>query len=365
MDSLRKTTLGLAASLLFTVLLVFGLTFGLLRVFGTPDSLKDALKDSGFYQNVVGNVLDQTQKEQPANSNDQIPVSDPRVQNVIKTAASPELLQQQSEQALDSVYAWLQGKTPTLSFKIDAVDIKARLADGIEQYATEHLASLPTCAPGATPSDVDPFNATCLPQGMNAAQAAAEAKNQILAGEFLKDPTITAENLKGDNGKTLDQQLAAGPKAYKALTWAVYGAGILAALLTVAVVFLSANRRSGLKKVSITFIVVGAVTAILGWLASFGASKAMEFAKEPLQQSGIKVAQFLAGDLRGWWIGYGVTLVVIGVGALLALYFTKPRDAGEPKEDRAEKQPESSGEESTATEPVEKPNPRPVKKLVQ
>lgn len=372
MQYIRKTALSLAVSLLFTVLLLFGITLGLQRVFGTPDALKHALKDSGFYQNVVGNALDQSQKQETAGEGDKIPVDQPEVRNIIKDAASPELLQTQLEQALDSVYLWMQGKTSTLAFTIDAGDIKARLADGIEQYATQHLASLPVCPSTTLPiGDIDPFNATCLPQGVSANQAAAEAKNQVLNGEFLKNTTVSADTIKTDGGNTLEQQLSAVPVVYQAINWAAYGAGLLSALLAVAVVFLSQNWRSGLKKLSITFISIGVISALLGWLASLGTQRGAEFAQEPLQQSAIKAAQFLVNDLRTWWMGYGITLIVFGIATLVTLRFTKPSASDEAK--KLAQQP--TGEAVPATtavanmsepaKPLNEQNSKPVKKLIQ
>ncbi len=372
MDVIKKSALGLSASILFILLFVFGLVFGLHRMFSGPETIKSALKDSGVYQSVVGDALKQAQQEQQAKGDnvDQVPVDRPEVQNIIKSAVSPELLQSQTEKVIDSVYAWMQGKTPKLQFAVQLTGVKANLANGVEQYAKEHLATLPVCGPGAQFSgDVDPFNATCLPPGANVNQLAAEAKNQILSGDFLQDPNISQDTLKTENGKTLEQQLHVLPDAYKRANQAVYVIGALALLFSAAVVFLSANWRSGLKKLSIIFIVVGAISAFISWVSSFGISRASEFAKDPLQQSGVKVAQALADDLRSWWMWYGIALVVAGVVTLVVLRFTKPGAEAEAEKLAAEPTGEATPTASAAPEdssnPPAKQKPKPVKKLVQ
>ncbi len=372
MQYIRKTAVGLLASLLLTCLIVFGVSFGIQRVFGTPEPIKTALKDSGLYRNIVADALDKAQEsnktgDQSGQSKDEIPLDRPEVKAIIQDAASPEFLQAQTESVLDSSYDWLQGKTPTLSFAIDMADVKTRLADGIAQYATDHLAGLPACTAGSVPSgDIDPFNATCLPQGADVGQVAADAKRQILEGDFLKDSKLTADSIKVGNNKTLEQKLEGLPEKYHKINLAVYGLGALVALLAVAILFLSASRRAGLKKLAILSIVAGSLVAALGWLASFGVHKGAETLKEPLQQSMIKVAQFIANDLRGWWMGYGITLVVLGIGTLIALRLTRPKalpDSKKPDEPTGETMPAETSEPKA--EGSVKPKIRPSKKLVQ
>src|SRR5688572_3316811 len=100
MQFIKKSVLGLCVSLLFSSLLLFGLIFGLFRVFGTSGPIKQALVESGAYQTIVGDALSQAQKEQPSGGENKIPLDDPKVQQVIKTAASPQLLQTKTEQSL-------------------------------------------------------------------------------------------------------------------------------------------------------------------------------------------------------------------------------------------------------------------------
>lgn len=370
MNILKKSALGVCVTLLFITLLTFGLAFGLHRTFNSPDQLKTALKDSGIYQTAVSDVMNQVQKEQKSGEGgEQIPVDDPAVKNAIQGAVSPELLQKQTEQALDSVYAWLKGESPKLAFSFELGEVKQNLANGLAQHVEQRAAALPACGAG-TPvsSDFDAFNATCLPRGTSPAQVAAQAKDQVLNGEFLKEDKITVENLKGEDGKSLEDQLAAIPEAYKKLSLATYLTGLTALLLAAAVVLLSVNWRSGLKKVSIIFIVVGSLSAAFSWLAGMGVEKASEFAKEPLQQSGVKVAQQLSEGLREWWMFYGIGLLAAGIVTLIVLHFTKPKAL--PELDETEKPAGGEGEAPVLAD-GEKPKveatkkPKPVKKLVQ
>lgn len=368
MNILKKSLLGLCASFLVVLLFIFGTTLGLYQVFGTPEPLKKALRESGFYESIVGDAIDQAQKEQHTEGQNEIPVNNPEVQNLIKSAVSPEILQTQLDGSLDSFYAWMRGETPKLVFSVELGDAKNKLAANVGTYVQERLATLPACDPGVAPNtDMDPFSATCLPQGVTAAQVADQAKGELLSSEFLKDTTVSADSLKGEGGKSVEEQLESVPAVYEAIKWALYGSGGLALLMAVAVVFLSVNWRSGLKKVSIIFIAVGGVSVVFSWLAAIGLNRVAEFATEPLQQSGVKIGQALGADLRIWWMWYGIVLIVLGVLALVVLRFTKPKEhATDPLEPSAVRIPNPPADNSR-TPIVEKPKqkPKPIKKLVQ
>jgi hypothetical protein len=368
MNFIKSSLVGLLASVLTVTLLIFGITFGLHQVFGTPTAVKHALKDSGFYTKVVTLALDKAQKEQ-ATGQQAIPIDRQEVEQKIQKSISPAYLQSQTEKTLDSVYDWLHGKSPTLNFAINAGDTKARLANGLSDYITQHLTALPTCAPGTAASDdIDPFAATCLPAGFDIGTAAAKAKDQLLGSGFLQDGELNAANIKTNDGKTLEDQVRKVPQMYHWVVWGIYGAGLLALLSALGVIFLSKTRRSGIKKVAIIAIPIGVLMTLMGWLASFGAGKAMAAAKEPIQQTGVQIGQLLANDLRLWWMGYGTTLLALGIGSLVALHFTKGKleapikSASEMTDGSPE--PSAVAEHLSTTTPP-RPRPKPARKLVQ
>ncbi|HSX16732.1 MAG TPA: hypothetical protein VLH86_01365 [Patescibacteria group bacterium] len=338
MHILKKVLVGLCATLLAPILLTLGLVWSLHQVVGTPAPIEAALKQSGIYETGVGAALDQAQKDQSNDSTnkDSVPVNKPEVRAIIEQTFPPAFLQTQVEHALGSIYDWLNGKQPKLAFTVDLADSKTRLADGVGTYVDQHLKSLPVCTAANMPSnmnDVDAFNATCVPPGYNIADASAKAKAQILNGDFLKDAKFDADTTKNDQGKTLSEQLKNVPRVYQRAKTTLYLAIVSAIVLAAAVVFLSSKWRSGVKRVAIIAISTGTMSALTGWLAGWGVHRAaIEFAKnqsstQPLQQKLIHITEILAGDLRTAWMGYGILLIVLGVGALVALHFIKPAAA--------------------------------------
>ena len=295
---------------------------------GSAGEVKKALRVSGIYQSAVSEALSQAQKDQqkdtPTTTND-IPVTNSQVRSIIESAFPPSFLQTQTEGVIDSTYAFVQGQTPKLQFKIDLSGAKTRLADGIGQYVQTHLASLPACTAASLPAndDVDPFNATCVPAGFDIQGAVAKSRDSILQGDFLKDTVITADTIKDDKGRTLSEQAKQAPDAYQKGVLATYGSGILALGLAAAVVFGSADWRRGLRRAGVIFITIGALSALFGWMSSFTVHKvaakiANDTADQPLQLQLIKVIQSLTDDLRTWWMAYGITLIVIGTASVVA-----------------------------------------------
>jgi hypothetical protein len=158
--------LGGAATLLFGVLALFGLRL-VYGKYSVALGLSSGRWRGAVYETAVMDSLEQVQKDQGAAAIGLLPLDRPEVQNVVKSASSPELMQAQTENALDAIYAWARGETPELSFSFEIGEIKDNLASGIEQYAVQYASSLPACEPGAAADTDSLLNAACLPQGID------------------------------------------------------------------------------------------------------------------------------------------------------------------------------------------------------
>ncbi|HSW66006.1 MAG TPA: hypothetical protein VLI54_02605 [Bacillota bacterium] len=369
MNILRKAATATAATLLVLVLLSFGLAWSVHQVIGSAGDVKKALRTSGIYQSVVSQALDQAQKDEhkdTSTTTNDIPVSNPQIRTIIESAFPPAFLQTQTEGVIDSAYAWIQGNTSSLQFKIDLTSAKTRLADGVGQYVQTHLASLPACTAANLPTggDVDPFNATCVPAGFDIQAAVTKSRDNILHGDFLKDTVITADTIKDKNGKTLNEQVKQAPDAYHKGILATYGSAFLAVALAAAVLFGSRDWRRGLRRVGVILVTIGALSALFGWMSSFTVHKAAakiantQTSDAPLQAQLIKIVQSLADDLRTWWMAYGITLIVLGIIAIVVsvvLMRRKPEVDTAPRISIAGSSDDlvPDAEPATAAQPVE------------
>lgn len=323
MQFLRKSGVVLAASFLPVLLFGFGLTLSIYNVFGTPDHLKRALVSSGFYDNLVDNLVQQANTETSTNK-DRIPLDQPRVRQIIQGAAPPARLQQLVEGVLDNTYAWARAETPQLSFSLDLSDVKANLSEGLAAYASERSASLPVCA-GAPSAEYNPLEATCIPPGVSPAQAAEQIRAQINEN-VLKDPIISSDSIETEDGKPVAEQLRPASDIFEGMKKGMWLSGITSLLLAVAIVLLSKPWQNGLKRLGVIFISVGAITSVTAILLVVIANKAAEnLAGQGGLQAGVsKVLGVLAGDFRAWLLGFGITLLVLGIGALVARRFIWP-----------------------------------------
>jgi len=331
MQFLRKVGVAAAATLLTFALLGFGFAWSSHQVFGTATGLKQVFVKSGVYQSIVADVLHQQTNTSP---NTAIPVDQPQVKQIIENAFPPQFLQSQTEQVIDALYTWLNGKSPSLQFAVDLSTAKRKLADGVEQYTIAHLATLPSCPANEIPSgDIDPFSAACVPGGIDRRAIAAKERETIVNGSFLKNSTISASTLKNSDGKTLSQQLQKAPAVYRRAKLGLYISALLALTLAAIVVFASATWRQGLRKVSTILVIVGAVSASLGWASSVAVHRAsskiasLQATDKALQQQVLNVVQVFTDTLRTRWVTYGVVLIVLGIITLATLRLTASRQA--------------------------------------
>lgn len=337
----RKFGIVVAAALLPVLLFGWGLVLSAYNVYGTPDRIKHAFNTSGIYNTLVGDILEQNKSEQPS-SEGEISVDRPEINKIVQDAASPEFLKTQLEGFLDGAYAWIRGESEQLRVQINFEEVKTKLIAGLSQYATDRLNTLPVCAAGAGNTEsFDPLNAECIPKGTNKQAAVDKIKAQI--DKQFSDPVITQDDIAKD-GQSLQEQLAAIPRIYGHLVLGMWLGAVLILLLAAAVILLSVPWRAGVKRVGIVFMIVGGVSALLAVISAYALKKAAEsLGENELQASAVTVGRYLAEDFRTWWLGFGIVIFVLGLGAVLGQRFIgKPAAESAHHHDEAtSKNPES------------------------
>lgn len=249
------------------VVLLFGIAFdsGIMHSAGNAGSVKKVLSDSGIYNSVVPNALNQAGNI--STSTGDIPLTDPQVQSAAKSALTPAQVQTYANQVIDSVYVWLNGKTATPNFHIDLSGAKASFADNLADQVQQRATNLPVCTDMSSAS-YDAYSATCLPPGVTPAQAASAVRDQILNGQgFLDKPTISAQDVKksGTNQSVFSDQFSQLPKQYQRLKRAPIILGLLAILAASGIVFLSSSRRRGVGRVGVALAGIGIFMLLFAW----------------------------------------------------------------------------------------------------
>lgn len=328
MNTLKRFAAAVGVALLPVLLFTFGSLVSTYQVLGSPDPLKEAISKSGLYDVAVKEALGTALQDSSGTASDAA-IKQPEVQAVIDDALPPDFLQQKTEGVVDNAYGWLQGDTENLNFAVDLSEAKTRIADGMAAYAEQRLSTLPVCAAADTTALTNPLEATCVPPNFDKSLAAQQVRDEIANNQdFLKDSTLTADNLKNSDGKTIDQQLHAVPAVYEQVKWGMYITGVLAVLCAAAVVFCSATIRTGLKRGGIIALVVGIVSTLTAWAVGKGLDALTQKLAEPasdaqLQSKILDALQYLTQDIRNWWIAYGLILTGLGIAALVAIRFMR------------------------------------------
>src|SRR5436189_6311220 len=186
----RKIGLAMAGTALVFFLFATAIDIGVVRTFGSPEPTKRVLKDSGIYNSIVSSSRDQA--KEISGSSSEIPLGNQAVQDAAISIFDAQFLQTTSNNVIDSVYRWLDGRTPVHDFKSDLTAKKAEFADKVAAAAKDRAATLPRCPTAAT-GNIDAFNAACLPPGVTPEQVAATVHNDIMTGTgFLENPVLTA-----------------------------------------------------------------------------------------------------------------------------------------------------------------------------
>ncbi len=273
---LRQIGLFLSKSALSILLFMLVASISLTLVLGEKEKVKDIVADSGAYDTAIDSLivqLDKTDSREPQ-KNEEFDLSSPELQAAVERALPPEVIRVNLEKVIDGVYAWLEGDTSDIQFTIDLTEPKQRFIEEINTLAQKELSGLPPCSePSASPSDIDPFTATCLPPSVSA-QAAADRFTSELENnsDFLPETIITAEDVNSNDDELQprsSEQLVTPPEVYGFATSAAVILGILTALTAAAVVLLSPERWQGLKAVGRILYVVAIMIFIGSVIAHF------------------------------------------------------------------------------------------------
>lgn len=383
MNILRKMLLVILAGLLPLFLWTLAIDVGILKTAGSSAPIKKILSDSGIYGSVVSGVLDQA-KTSGGDQGGGVSLTDPAIKQAAENTFTPQFLQTNTEKVLDSIFVWLNGKTPIPDFKIDVTGLKSTFATEAGKAAQQRAATLPVCPSGLSGSadNFDAFSATCLPRGLTPALVATQVKNDINSGQgFIKDPVISADSIKGEtdcpaggqctNKSVFENQYKNAPRAYQEIKKTPIVLGILALLTTLGIVFLSSSRAAGLRRAGIVFLIIGSLLLVFAWGLNWGINQKalpkMNLDNKVLQEKVKNLISDVVASVDKTFYIFGGAYAGLGLAAIGSSMFLGRRNGsksnkveddlegeGRTKEDRIDlKEPDKPT--PLAKEPVAKP----------
>lgn len=325
MPILKKLLYILTSSVFHIVLLLLPVFFAITVVFSTPSNVTGALKESGVFDRFVDLVLDSSAENNNDEQTKQL-LQNQDIRNIAKESFTPELLEKSTNDFVQSIYDWLEGKTPEPQFTIDLTAAKTSLTQNLSDYAEKRAASLPTCTIAQLQTiDVsnDLLNLPCLPPGLTAGQVGDRFSEQLLAdSDFLEQPIITNQTLtEQNNGRPLTADIQNAPEQYQSIQqfrWLLIGAAIILGLL---LILARHDRRAGVKHVARALIsaAVLLVIAMLSYWYVF--DKVTNQAKNEVQTMVFDGTTALLTDINhiiGW---FAASYAAIGIAILLFLRY--------------------------------------------
>ena len=262
---LRNTVVYLLSSLLFIALFATVLATTINVVLDNPGKVETWLDQSGVYTGFVNTAVNRAKTSSGDSSGGGISLSDAAVQQAAQAAFSTSVLKLDVNKFLDGNYAWLQGKVAKPNFVIDLSGSKQLFAKQVGQYVTAHLASLPICtyAQSLNYQNIDPLTATCKPSNISAASEGSKITEKLSGATFIENPVITAETFgnSATSGKNQPyyEKFSVAPKIYQWATKAPLILGAISVVSALGVVFISRNKRKGLRRVATTLAFAGII----------------------------------------------------------------------------------------------------------
>ncbi len=343
MRFIKKIFLFLASSLLVTLFLATSTLWILNNTLGDRNVVKGWFDKSGFYNNVIAEVVKattQNAQNDPEASN----IDSEVLTRVANKTFTPEFLQKNLEGALDGSYNWLEKTSPTLDFTIDLTDVTKSFGEGIGSEAKALAETLPVCSSFATQQNFDVFNADCIPSDVNLVQLANEFADGIINSQDLfPTKVIKASDIKiNQNGieTPLSEAYSKVPTWYGWATSAVWVVIGLTLLDVIAIIYLSKTKSKGFFRVARSLILAVFSLVIFAVLSTyaplsiggvFGGDASAEGYSERVITPFITEA---IGSFSSWAYKFAVIYGVLAAIILITLLVLKFRRKKNKKTDK-------------------------------
>ncbi len=334
MSLLRKIAVFIATSLL-TFLLFSTVTATTLATIVNPSNIKNWLNRSGIYYGAVDAILDSAAGAKQKETGDDLEIfSSPEIQKAVKVSFPPGFLQGLAENFIDGNFAWLEGKSEEPTFNIDLTKAKKNLAKNIVGAAFTRYKSLPVCK--TMPSaDTDPLSATCRVPGYDISKDAKKAEKELASSKniFGDPPVLTADSLslEGGDGKKQPyyERLSFLPSLYGFLKFAPFLFGILSAGAILVLVFMSSERRQGIRRATVALLVSAGLLLASAWIikATISSSKlkladAGSSTAAFMQKTVLSIGSDIGSQLIKIDLYFGVAFALVGGGLLTVLVYS-------------------------------------------
>lgn len=326
-------------------------------IFARSDNVKRAFIETNAYKRFVPSSIHEAVKlDQSAAT---APMKDENVQQIIAASFPPTTLQANTEEVINSFYAWLNGLTPKPDFTVDFSTNIEQMANNLSAYAMRRLQMQPVCK--VDPESIDPFTATCRPNNFDYVSEKAALAQAIKDNNgILAKTKLTADDLpRGSKGKTFVEQYWYAPKLFAFMQYVPWILFVVACSSAIIVVALDrrkheATYRIGTNTVSASVFLIVSPLFYIYILPHFIPSLAISTNSNGGGGAVVgDVVNKISLDFSNQLIFVSGMMVLVGIMIILLERATRPKS----KYIKAEKK---SGLTSSEKRRVKKPNSKPV-----
>src|SRR3989344_1612446 len=219
-------------------------------------------------------------------------------------------------------------------------------------------------------ADTDILSISCQSPRFNFEAGVQKVQSDLVnSKDFLPNATINSDNVtsgEGANKQLLFDKLKNVPKVYRWAQISPIILGVLSLISVAVVVFLSTDRRKGIRRVAITFLTSGAIILLIIWLMAKGFAKASEeiTKQASTDTTTLTISSPFTSRLHTVQkaknqplLMFGIAFVALALGGIGYLLFTKSKTAEEKvdkllkDEDWPDKEPEK---ETSKLDPKDK-----------
>lgn len=170
-----------------------------------PENPKAWLNEGKVYKNAVEIGVGEVIKRARDSAEDETSVEEmtrgladeQKINEIANNVFPPEWIKIQTENIIDSSYAFLEGKTENLSFSIDLTEVNQNAKQGLSALFIEKAQSLPKCSEDTNTAieDINLLEADCFPPNIEIFQIETLIESEVDSVSFFQNNTINSEDL--------------------------------------------------------------------------------------------------------------------------------------------------------------------------
>ena len=303
----RAFTLAFWGTLITVCVSLIAVYFVLSQTLLNPTAVKRWLDQSGSYAVLAEIVVPNIVKNSggiPSNSL----VADDMLMRAAKASITADDVKAKSGPIIDAVYAWLDSKSPEITFSIPVTSETDRFLQALRNELFTKIKSLPECQGFIDPSTL--ADANCLPPYVTTDGAVDFVMERVQQQELFRDKVLTPTLITGKT-VTLNQRI---PDAIS-LFWVIQ----LIAMPVVAVLtlFLIIKRRAtGLIAVAVALAIPALALLVVGLLAMGSGETVIAslLSKSDLTAIAAPLSKAAASSVASTSLLTGGVLAVVSIG---------------------------------------------------